>query len=264
MSDLMIERNFRDVSLLINSSCSVHLRHRLLYRSGQLSALTPKEKRQLNSLGINTILDLRTEREISRKPNDLPSISFDVENPDATGDVEEQIIAGDISKLDFRKQLEVGYRDMIRSKAIHESFRKAIRHYVSHIESGPTIVHCHAGKDRTGFFIACVLKSIGIPDCAIIADYMESNCGLHDAISGSIRYFRLEREKRGLSCTGLGRLGEGVLVDRFLLDAAWEEAEKQFGTVSAYLKDGLGLDAKAQVQLRRVLLENAEPNIRGD
>ena len=39
---------------------------------------------------------------------------------------------------------------------------------------GPTLVHCHTGKDRTGFVAAMVLALVGVDDEHIVADYARS------------------------------------------------------------------------------------------
>lgn len=40
---------------------------------------------------------------------------------------------------------------------------------------GATWIHCHTGKDRTGYVIATILAAVGVPDEAIIADYARSS-----------------------------------------------------------------------------------------
>jgi protein-tyrosine phosphatase len=36
----------------------------------------------------------------------------------------------------------------------------------------PMVIHCHAGKDRTGFICAVILAALGVPDQHIVADYL--------------------------------------------------------------------------------------------
>jgi hypothetical protein len=59
-------------------------------------------------------------------------------------------------------------------------------HVVRAVESiadstGPCLVHCVAGKDRTGVVVAAVLAAVGVPDRAIVADFVRTNDNL-DAI----------------------------------------------------------------------------------
>jgi protein-tyrosine phosphatase len=42
-------------------------------------------------------------------------------------------------------------------------------------EATPALVHCSAGKDRTGVVIALVLAALGVPDQVIAADYALSS-----------------------------------------------------------------------------------------
>lgn len=58
---------------------------------------------------------------------------------------------------------------------------------VGHIaaEEGPTLVHCAAGKDRTGVAIALLLRLLGVERAAVVADYVLSGEAA-DAIAGRI------------------------------------------------------------------------------
>ncbi len=39
---------------------------------------------------------------------------------------------------------------------------------------GATLIHCHTGKDRTGYMVAMILAVLGVPDTEIVADYCRS------------------------------------------------------------------------------------------
>jgi protein-tyrosine phosphatase len=43
------------------------------------------------------------------------------------------------------------------------------------VDSKPTLIHCAAGRDRTGIVIACLLDLVDVPDAAIAADYALSS-----------------------------------------------------------------------------------------
>jgi len=53
------------------------------------------------------------------------------------------------------------------------------------VEPGPALVHCTAGKDRTGVVVAAALATVGVPREAIVADYLRTGEVL-DALVGRI------------------------------------------------------------------------------
>jgi len=132
-------RNLRDVALGINASVGkAHLKTSTLFRSGSVDHAEPSD---LPALA--TIVNLR------RSPD-----------PVFEGITPVQVAPTDTMN-NYLFELDI-YQDWITR--VFEALACCVEY--------PILVHCEAGKDRTGVAIALVLKSIGIPDAAIVAEYM--------------------------------------------------------------------------------------------
>lgn len=113
------------------------------------------------------------------------------------------------------------------------------------------VIHCTAGKDRTGFMVAVLLKCLSISNADIYSDYLPSNqyCDqLH-----------LSRQVRALLEHLLGFVPNAEAVEALscvsldYLDAAFDEVERQFGSVERYL-EGLSFGCEPQARLQERLL----------
>jgi hypothetical protein len=149
-----------------------------LYRSDALHELTPADVAVLRRLGLRTVIDLRTERELARSgrgPLGPEGLAFHhlavVQEEAASGrtpggaTVGESIAAPAPSGDDLAERylwyLEVGGGAIARALTLLGS----ADHY-------PLVFHCAAGKDRTGVLAALVLDIVGVDRRAIVADYV--------------------------------------------------------------------------------------------
>jgi len=154
--------NFRDLGGL-PAAGGATVRPGRLFRSDALHRLTDDDVDALTGLGVRTLLDLRSEREVEEsgvgplrehgvRHRHLPLTA------DASGN-ERGFPNGPMEEL-YVRFLDEG-RPAIR--AVFET--------LSEEETYPAVVHCAAGKDRTGIVVALVLRAVGVPDDEIVADY---------------------------------------------------------------------------------------------
>ena len=120
----------------------------------------------LEDLGIRLIIDLRTRRECDREggpPHDLRGVRY-VNLPfEPQGAISaEDVAAGKATNLldDYLAHLRVSGQVLLESFEI-----------LAGPDSLPAVVHCTAGKDRTGIFVALLLDLLGVAPEAIVADY---------------------------------------------------------------------------------------------
>ena len=137
-----------------------------LFRSANLRHVTDVDVAHLvDVVGLRLVIDLRTAREIDRDgPTlvagagvDTVALSFLPEDGEALPET------GDDSDPLLRSYL--GYL-VDRTENVVEAVR-----LLGGPDAGPTLVHCAAGKDRTGVLLALVLDAVGVQREAVIADY---------------------------------------------------------------------------------------------
>ena len=169
--------NFRDLGGY-RSADGRTVRWGRLYRSDALHQLTPADLDVLRGLGLRTVVDLRTEREVHRSgPGPLVAEGVDVHHlavvkegvrgegaPDGTEPGEAVAApapAGDDLAERYLWYLEVGGDAIARALALFAEPGRL-----------PVVFHCAAGKDRTGVLAAIVLELLGVDRAAIVADYV--------------------------------------------------------------------------------------------
>jgi protein-tyrosine phosphatase len=118
-------------------------------------------------------------------------------------------------------------------------------------ESLPTVVHCTAGKDRTGFASAIVLLALGVPEETIFEDYLSTNYYQQNFLRFVLRWVPLYSFFR----TDPEDLLPLLEARREYLQTSLDEMVTRYGSIDAYLEQALGLDAELRVKLEHHLLE---------
>lgn len=246
--------NFRAVSGL-PSACGRRLRPGLVFRSGELSALTRQDFDRIEALGIRLICDLRSASERRHFPTTWPdlaparTITLPAETDRAAG------MRGLLDRLAREPGPDGARRAMLDLYAalpallapvLQEAAEAAITGW-----GVPLLLHCHAGKDRTGVATALLLAALGIEREAIVADYLETAARLDEA---DIR----ERMGRTIARI-LGRTMDGATMrilsaaDPLYIETAFAAVETGAGSLDAYFT-GLGLTEDCRDRLRDRLL----------
>ncbi len=130
--------------------------------------LTEKEIGWLEEMNIRTLVDLRSDEEVLRKPCPLKEREgFLYHHLSVTG-------GGDTPKSRAHlHQVYAGMVDEQMAKIIHTILQAETR----------VMYFCTAGKDRTGVVSALLMKELGCGEQAIIADYMASKENLMDMLT---------------------------------------------------------------------------------
>jgi protein-tyrosine phosphatase len=229
----------------------------VLYRSDHLGKLSARDLRLLRQLELVTLIDFRSSAEKTESPNRLPRGHairvvelplFDDEASNAMGGtLRARIARGDLADIDAAALL------IEANKRLVTEFTPAYRQFIAEVLAAhgkPVLFHCTAGKDRTGFAAAIVLRLLGVPEEAIVADYMRSKAY---SLAARRRDLLLLRLLKGRAITGMVR---GLLgVEAAYLQAAFDAIDRTYGSFEAYTRDGLGLDPAMLARLREVLLE---------
>ena len=223
-----------------------------LYRSGTLAHLSPEAQREFARLGVHLICDLRRPEEQQEEPTPFP--------PHRPRRLEIPIDPG--SAIAMRAQLgraEVVLKDRIDFMVAinRELARDHVDDYARmfeallELEEGAFLVHCAAGKDRTGFACALILHALGVPEETVLEDYLLTNQAM------DYEGYVLPRL--------MARYGQETLPDREAVMAlagvrpeylrgAYEAIEAEFEGVEHYVERAVGLDAAARRVLRSRLV----------
>jgi len=138
-------------------------------RSDNISSLNPAGVQAMWEYGVNTVIDLRTETEAAQFPSPFAA-------PDYGPTYLNLPVIDDafMARVNDTEGIPQRYRLMVDHR--QESFAQ-IFSALAHIE-GPAVVHCFAGKDRTGLVAAMALALAGADKDAIAADYAETDVQL--------------------------------------------------------------------------------------
>lgn len=191
--------NFRDVAE------TAGVRPGRLFRSSELSNLDDDGRAALSQLGIGDVADLRSPGEVARRgagavPNgvavhNLPFPEVSHHHGDTAAEAPHETSWNRMmTEYTDEDPVEAALRWMTGE---YERFptlggaRQAVRQIVTLLGAGrPVLVHCFAGKDRTGFAVAVALEAAGVDRAAILTDYLRSNEAvgpLRDSILATMR-----------------------------------------------------------------------------
>lgn len=137
-----------------------------LYRSAAPNALDAAGIRELEALGVSTIVDLREPFESAARPDFLPAGTAYLQVPLYSG------------ALPLSTPIEQVYRGLLNDRGTE--IAKAISAIATSLPSG-VLLHCAAGKDRTGLVVALVLEVAEVPRKMILDDYARSAANLPDS-----------------------------------------------------------------------------------
>jgi len=183
--------NVRDVGGLPTQPGGV-TRWRALVRADSVRTLTDLGWGSLLGYGVRTIIDLRTPEECEKDP--VRHVPLEVVRVPIVGRTPDEIrTAREAGKLasSFEAATAV-YLDLLeREKA---SFAYATTAFAN-AEEGTVVVHCAAGKDRTGLLVAMLLAVAGVPPASIVEDYRVSAPNIAAAYQGWIAAGETDTER---------------------------------------------------------------------
>jgi protein-tyrosine phosphatase len=150
--------NFRDVGGLPVGAAAT-TRRGVLFRSGTLARLDAPARAAIGRLGLRRVIDLRDDDEVNREQSRLdPPVSDTLRVP---------LFLGSAASF-FVEDLGL---DELYSRIVDDSAPALVEVARGVLGSQPVLVHCTAGKDRTGVSIALILAAAGVDEDAIVADY---------------------------------------------------------------------------------------------
>lgn len=230
----------------------------LVYRSDQLSGISPGDMEKLAAIGLKVDYDLRTAEERDKRPDELPP-GVEIVWLDVLADAPQAGPAQLHSLLQDPKAANAA----LGGGKVEEGFRQGNRQFVSlpsaqvafrklYLGLGdrtrlPALFHCTTGKDRTGWAAAALLTLLGVPRDVVMEDYLRSNDNIIPAYQKTIDAFVAAGGDEAIPLAAVG-------VKREYLEAAFDEMQTRYGTIEKYFSEGLGIDAAQQEALRDLYL----------
>ena len=218
--------NFRDLGGYPARNGRI-VRWRQIFRSNHLGHLTDDDIAVVRGLGVRSACDFRGAEERQAAlcgMSDVTVHSLPVE-PTVVAALRAIATAGTPLTSDHAVEVMRGsYRNYVQDNT--PRFRALFAHLLE--DSAPLVIHCTAGKDRTGFACALILHALGVSDDVISEDYLLTN-----------RYYRRD-PANGSELPDDVKNVLGTVQASFL-DAAFEAIDADYGDLETYLRDGLGL-----------------------
>ncbi|HEY3107142.1 MAG TPA: tyrosine-protein phosphatase, partial [Chloroflexota bacterium] len=223
-------------------------RWRALLRGDNLAWLRPSGREALIDYGVRTIIDLRHPREIARAAHPFAS-----ETPRRGGPAYLNLPVSDWTDASLRARIEsAGTNEEIYRIVLGRARLQIGRtmRAIADAPDGPVLVHCNAGKDRTGMIAALALALAGVPAPTIAQDYALSGPLLKPYYAAVVKEVPTDPES-------LTRLAERMACRPEAMLAMLAELETEHGGVEAYLETA-GLQAAEIERLRVRLTEQVE------
>ena len=236
--------NFRDLGGYVGHGGRT-VRWRTLFRSDHLADLTPQALAQLAELGVVRAVDFRGEMERSAHGYDWAQLDIHALTVEPTVVQKAMVMlqsGGRLSVDDTVVLMQDTYRSFVRENAPRFAQWLALLQ----AQAVPTVFHCTAGKDRTGWAAALVLHVLGVPREVVQQDYLLTN-----------QYYQrptalVHRAGQGIPDDILQVLWK---VQPAFLDSAYALVDGEYGGMDAYVREVLGVDDAAQQQLRALYLQ---------
>ncbi len=232
--------NFRDLGGYPTADGRM-TRWRQIFRSNHLSLLTSADVEIVRGLGVRSAFDFRGAEERSGGVccvGEITVHSLPIE-PTVVAALRARLANGTLTAPVAVEIMRESYRNYVRHNT--HSFRMLFSHLLG--DHAPLVIHCTAGKDRTGFACALILHALGVPDEVIAEDYLLTN-----------RFYRRDP-------AAAAELPEDVRaaigsVEASYLEAGFEAVRAEYGDLESYLRDGLGLDAPERTALKARYLQS--------
>ncbi|MGB7341875.1 MAG: tyrosine-protein phosphatase [Phototrophicaceae bacterium] len=240
--------NFRDIGGYQTQSGQV-VRWNRVYRSSALDRLSPKDQVKLTQLGIQTVCDVRTQEEHFADPDNLPDGMQSISIAPSSDD---NVLLAVIRLLFQQGFLENLLADLYQRVMIQDNPQvfAAIFTRLAKDANLPMVIHCAAGKDRTGITIALLLALLGVPDETIIADYAFSN-HYYDFFKHATRKNLAQLRIIGLTESDFDYL---LIADGMMLQDTLHQVRTQYGSIDNYLIQYVGLSQGTLDNIRQNML----------
>lgn len=228
-----------------------------LFRSGHWANASDADLERFQALGVATVVDLRRAVEREQQPSRRPAgcTATLITTPASPDDLTEAphiqfLKSRDLTPDSSREFMTSAYRRIPYEAPHLDLFSRYFRALAE--GDGPVLIHCAAGKDRTGILAALTHRMLGVHADDLIEDYVLTNAAVRLEERAPEIAERLSR------WSGRPASPEAVVafvgVEAAYLDEAFAEIDRRSGSLDAYFAEALGLDAATRERIAERLL----------
>ncbi|WP_213576026.1 tyrosine-protein phosphatase [Rhodococcus sp. USK13] len=210
-----------------------------------------KHRTDFEDLGLRTVIDLRAEHEVRRTPSawrratgaDVVTLPIEEGGEGTDTNYIRKLLSGEMPRFDEEHMTQF-YCEMLDRRA--STFASAIA-VLADTRRLPALVHCSAGKDRTGLLVALVLELLGTPRALVVEDY---------ALTGVFRPNRIAAYAALFTGVGVDPDAARVLFETpaVSMDRALAHLDDSYGGAADYLVNVGSVLPRALEDLRSSLL----------
>ena len=245
--------NFRDYGdyAVGEAKAGVRIARGRLYRSAHQARATEADLAQLAALNLAVVVDLRRPSERREQPSRRPTgwAGQVIESAHDDGGEAPHITflkTADLTEASGRAFMTQTYRGLPFEAAHIDLFTRYFRALAE--GEGPVLIHCAAGKDRTGLLAALTHSLLGVSRDDLINDYLLTNQavdleGRAEGIARKLTEMTGRPAAHGAVVAFLG-------VEADYLDGAFAAIAARHGSIGGYLEQALGVDAAAAGRIR--------------
>ena len=243
--------NFRDIGGYVTLD-NKRVKRGLIYRSGKLDQLTDAGWQKLTeTFNVQLICDLRSTDETAQAPDALrdESVRYEALPLNTLEDRLAQIRLLIFNRRALRDAVPVGYKNIIVD-GNPRVFGRIIQ-WAANAENLPMLIHCTAGKDRTGVASALILSLLGVQDEIIVADYTLSNLYYENFYDVGAR---LAKRVAWLGVR-MDHLWPLLVAEANTMEQTLNHIREKYGSIEAYVRTAAGVSDEDIANLRKNLLE---------
>jgi protein tyrosine/serine phosphatase len=224
------------------------------FRSANHASASEADLSRLREMGISAVVDLRRpverERQPSRRWSDFSGVVVENHDHDEGAETWDVFMASwDMTEASFRDYMMRYYTRAPHVPRLVELYRQYFE--ILAMGDGALVVHCAAGKDRTGLIVALTHLLAGVHRDDIIADYMLTNDPERFEAFGA-SWADAIRQQRGVGPT-LETMRMVMGVEPAYLERSLQVIAEAHGGVEDYLRDRLGVDATKRAAIEQRL-----------
>lgn len=244
--------NFRDTGG-INATGGGVLKKGILFRSANPDKLSNSDLQQLRALNIKTVIDLRAPHEVRNEykyPDPSQKLSLPLDFQQTTRERLRPVIYNKNSEQVIADVSNAIYLEILDASG---TVIKEVMETLASPGSIPVLIHCQAGKDRTGIIIALILLSLGVDRELIISDFMKSN----DALLPFFKRQFLMRKILSLGFFPYRNMLYAVQVKRRNIESVLDRIETHYGGIESFNRTA-GISESMLDEIRRKLLSGQD------